>query len=119
MLEAYIEAKVCAYARAQYGFVNYKQGGHGYRNRPDRLFLGPRGRMFFIEFKQTGKKPTAGQERELQKLRVLGFKADWCDSIEQGKRIVDENANRLRTPRSIRLVSTRSHSHHARSHAPG
>lgn len=50
---------------------------------PDRLCLLPGGRVFFVEVKTTGKKPTKIQERIHDRLRGLGFEVTVIDSLEQ------------------------------------
>ncbi len=50
------------------------------RNVPDRICLFPRGRVVFVECKAPGKKPTAGQQREHDRLRHLGFPVVVMDS---------------------------------------
>ena len=45
----------------------------GRRHVPDRIVLMPKGRCEFVELKAPGKKPTAGQTREHERLRAFGF----------------------------------------------
>lgn len=57
----------------------------GYVGIPDRLILLPKGRIFFVEFKQKGKKPRKIQKFVHSKLKNLGFKVyviDDKDKIE-------------------------------------
>nr|WP_042294007.1 VRR-NUC domain-containing protein [Candidatus Arthromitus sp. SFB-mouse-NL] len=58
----------------------------GFVGIPDRLILLPGGRMFFVEFKQKGKKPRKIQSFIHDKLRSLGFRVyviDNKDKIEE------------------------------------
>ena len=58
----------------------------GYVGIPDRLILLPDGRMFFVEFKQRGKKPRKIQSFIHDKLKSLGFRVyviDDKDKIEE------------------------------------
>jgi hypothetical protein len=87
MREAEIEERVCRYAKAK-GFSTYKFTSPGRRSVPDRLFLAP-GKFFAVEFKAEGKKPTAGQAREHNRLRELGVPVYVCDSVPSGLEIVD------------------------------
>lgn len=87
MLEAEIESKVCAYAKTK-GLIPYKFTSPNRRSVPDRLFCGPNGVHFFIEFKRPGAKPTVKQDREIARLVKLGHKVYVCDDIEEGKKIV-------------------------------
>lgn len=48
---------------------------------PDRLVLLPGGRVFFVELKSTGKKPTKIQKLIHEKLRALGFRVLVIDSV--------------------------------------
>lgn len=40
---------------------------------PDRMFLLPRGRVIFVEFKSTGRKPRKIQEVVMRRISDLGF----------------------------------------------
>ena len=87
MLEKHIERKVCDYAK-QCGFLVYKFTSPQRRSVPDRLLISPHGVVLFIEFKQTGKTPTEGQEREIQRLKDKNVPVFVVDDIDEGKRIV-------------------------------
>jgi len=96
MLEAEIESKVCAYAKTK-GLTAEKFTSPNRRSVPDRMFTGPNGLIFFIEFKATGKKGTIGlnrpghpgqQYRDHERRRANGFRVYVVDDIEEGKRIV-------------------------------
>lgn len=49
---------------------------------PDRLILLPGGRVYFVELKSYGKKPTKIQEIVHNKIRALGFDVLIIDSKE-------------------------------------
>ena len=53
------------------------------RGVPDRIVLMPQGRVYFVELKSTGKKPTKLQELFIGKLRSLGFIVEVIDTIER------------------------------------
>lgn len=89
MLEKKIEEAVCQYARDK-GLLVYKFTSPNRAAVPDRLFILPDGRVFFIEFKATGKTPTPTQEREHSKLRGHGIAVYVVDDVHKGKTIVDE-----------------------------
>lgn len=55
---------------------------------PDVLFLIPGGRPLFIEFKATGKKPTAKQRKKIRLLRDEGYDVAVCDTIAAGKDLI-------------------------------
>jgi len=86
--ESYIEKRVCAYA-VLLGWVHYKFSSPGNRGVPDRILL-RKGRIIFIEFKATGKKPTKLQYYIHKIIRKLGFKVYVVDDIEAGKMLLDE-----------------------------
>jgi uncharacterized protein Veg len=46
--------------------------------------------VFFIEFKQLGKKPTPGQEREIKRLQEQYVSVFIVDNVETGKQIIDD-----------------------------
>lgn len=88
MLEKQIEKKVCDYAKER-GMLVYKFTSPNRAAVPDRLFICPDGRVFFIEFKREGQKPTPAQIREHDRLaghRVMVFVVDTVDS---GRGVID------------------------------
>jgi hypothetical protein len=89
MLERDIEKKVCDYAKDR-GCLVYKFTSPARAAVPDRLFIGPTGYMWFVEFKQGGKKPTPAQEREHHRLREKTVEVWVIDSVESGKLMIDE-----------------------------
>lgn len=89
MLERDIEKKVCDYAKDR-GILTYKFTSPSRAAVPDRLFIGPTGHMWFVEFKQGGKKPTPAQEREHRRLREKMVEVWVIDSVESGKLMIDE-----------------------------
>ena len=88
MLERDIEKRVKDYARSK-GFLAYKFTSPGHIGVPDDLFISPVGFVIFVEFKQTGKKPTAMQQREIDRINQHGVLALVVDSVEQGKGLID------------------------------
>jgi len=88
MLEKQIEAKVCDYAKSK-GALVYKFTSPARAAVPDRLFIGPKGRVWFVEFKREGQKPTPAQEREHTRLRGHSVSVFVIDDVEQGKAVVD------------------------------
>jgi hypothetical protein len=88
MLEKQIEKAVCDYAKDK-GFLTYKFTSPSRAAVPDRLIISPSGRVIFIEFKQTGKKPTPAQDREHAKLRNQNVAVYVIDDVERGKQIID------------------------------
>ena len=56
---------------------------------PDRMFVAPSGKVFFIEFKASGKKPTLPQTREHQRVRDHGVLVLVVDNVDEGKGVID------------------------------
>ena len=92
MLERDIEKKVKEYARSK-GWLAYKFTSPGHAFVPDAVLISPLGKVIFIEFKQLGKKPTPGQEREHHRMRQNKVLVFLIDSVEKGKGVIDENTN--------------------------
>lgn len=89
MRESTIEKAVCAYAKLK-GCLVIKLAGQNQRGQPDRLFIRA-GRCLFVEFKATGKKPTALQYRWLVNLHRQGMTVAWCNDIAKGKELIDKS----------------------------
>jgi hypothetical protein len=88
MLEKQIEQKVCDYAKDR-GLLVYKFTSPARAAVPDRMFVAPSGKVFFIEFKASGKKPTVPQTREHQRLRDHGVLVFVVDNVDEGKGVID------------------------------
>lgn len=88
MLEKDIEKAVCDYARKN-GVLSYKFTSPARRSVPDRLFICPSGRMFFIEFKREGEQPTAAQAVEIAKIRKQGVPVYVIDNVPSGRNAVN------------------------------
>ena len=88
MLEKHIEAKVCDYAK-QRGLLVYKFTSPNRMAVPDRMFVRPDGKIFFIEFKREGQKPTPAQTREHARLQAHGVTVCVVDNVLDGLRVID------------------------------
>lgn len=88
MLEKDIENCICEYAKKRH-VLPYKFTSPNRAAVPDRMFIAPGGRIWFCEFKQSGKKPTPQQEREHIRLRKQGAIVFVVDNIESGRIMVD------------------------------
>lgn len=89
-LEKEIEKKVCIYAEEQGCYVR-KFSSPQRRGVPDRLFITPHGRVFFIEFKRTPKDvPSPLQEREIGTIRRRGVSVFVIGDVQHGKDRVRE-----------------------------
>ena len=91
LLERDIEKKVKEYARSK-GWLAYKWVSPGHSFVPDGILISPSGKVIFVEFKQLGKKPSAGQEREHQRLRQSKVLVYVIDTVAKGQEMVDENS---------------------------
>lgn len=83
-LESSLESAIVRTARAL-GCLAYKLHE---RNAPDRLFLTPDRRVFFIEFKQRGKAPRPEQLHEHERLRARGLHVYVVDNRETGLEVI-------------------------------
>ena len=88
MLEKQIEEKVCSYAKEK-GLLVYKFTSPARSAVPDRLFITPAGKVFFIEFKREGGKTTPAQEREHLRLKGHNISVYVVDNIDQGKFVIN------------------------------
>lgn len=89
MLEKEIEQRVCKYAREK-GCLTYKFTSPARASVPDRMFIAPEGKVFFIEFKRPKGKLTPGQMREITRLREYRIEVYTCYDVESGKLFIDE-----------------------------
>jgi hypothetical protein len=87
VLEKDVEKKVCDYAKEK-GILVYKFTSPARSAVPDRLMI-LNGKVWFIEFKRPGAKPTPPQEREHQRLRAAHVHVWVIDDVTKGKEMVD------------------------------
>lgn len=88
MRESAIEKKVCDRAR-KLGYYVRKFVSPQQRGVPDRLFISPGGKVFFIEFKAPGKKPTPLQEYERSLIQANNICVYVVDNAPAGMWLVD------------------------------
>lgn len=90
--ESYIEKKSWEYAEKIGGFYQRKFFSPGHAAVPDRIFIEHRDgeivRLFFIEFKATGKTATEAQKEEHEEMRACGITVYVCDNVEYAKCIL-------------------------------
>lgn len=67
-----------------------KMNGLGFAGWPDRMFIAPNGRVFWIEFKRPGHKPTPIQFALHCQLRGRKHDVAVIDDVEEGKQFVLE-----------------------------
>lgn len=77
-VEAYLRDKVKAAGGRAYKFVS--PGNDGV---PDRLVCLPGGRVYFVELKAPGKKPTSQQDLQIGRLLDLGCSVQVIDTKEK------------------------------------
>ena len=82
-----IERRVKEYGRKTGWFVS-KWSSPALRGVPDDIFI-KNGRVIFIEFKATGKKPTKLQAAMHKKMEAAGAKVYVIDSVLEGKLLLD------------------------------
>lgn len=88
LLEKQIERNVRDYAKER-GMLVYKFTSPERAAVPDRLFITPKGRAWFIEFKREGARATAPQMREHDRLRGHGVTVFVVDTVDKGRAAVD------------------------------
>lgn len=81
MSESDLEKKIGVYCKKRY-ILYYKFTSPSRRSVPDRILLGPQGRVMFMEIKAPGKAATKLQLHEQKKLKELGFAAVVIDNYE-------------------------------------
>ena len=86
-LESKIEAHGAKYARKR-GWICKKYKTPGSRSAPDRIHL-RNSKVFFIEYKKFGKKPTKLQRNEHRRLRNQGFDVHVVDNRVQAEQVID------------------------------
>jgi hypothetical protein len=88
LLEKDVQKQCVDWARAR-GYWARKFSSIAQRSVPDYLFsrvdLYGAHRLFAVEFKAPGKKPTEAQMDEMQKMREAGWEATWFDNVAEFK----------------------------------
>lgn len=82
--EAKIERKLTRWAKDQ-GCLSYKFSSPANRGVPDRIFIGPTGKVLFLELKAPGERPTKLQLKHLEEIQEKGGLASWADNLEEAK----------------------------------
>lgn len=81
-VEKYLKDKI-----EQYGGVCLKFNSASMRGVPDRICMLPNGRIFFVELKAKGKKPSPEQMRVHKLFRNMGQRVYVCDSRESVQKV--------------------------------
>lgn len=74
------------------GGTTRKMNGFGFRSWPDRLVILPKGIVFFIEVKRSGRPTTSAQIAMHDELAALGFDTYVVDTVAQAEWACDESA---------------------------
>lgn len=88
VLEKYVEKKSCEYAESL-GYEHIKLD-NAKRKWPDRLFLGPSGQIFIVEFKREGEVPRPQQGAFHRKLTRMGHTVHVIDTLEDFKNLIGD-----------------------------
>lgn len=84
-IEKYLRRKVKEIGGKAYKFISPGNSGV-----PDRLVCLPKGRVYFVELKASGKSPRPLQLLQIKRLRELGFSVYAIDSKEKIDRLIEE-----------------------------
>lgn len=84
-IEAYLRDRIKAA-----GGIAWKWVSPGNSGVPDRIVIAPGGRIVFVELKAPGKKPTALQQVQQERLRSLGCDVRVIDSREGVDELIRE-----------------------------
>jgi hypothetical protein len=85
--ESELELECRKFAESQ-GYYLLKWVSPGVRGVPDRILLGPKRFIVFIEFKAPGEKPSVLQEIWLGRIRKFFFKAEVIWNFEDFLRLL-------------------------------
>ena len=89
MTEKHVEAALRRYAKER-GVLFLKFTSPGNAGVPDRILIGPTGKIAFLELKRPGESPRPLQLHWLKVLNERGCVAGWTSSVEEGKRFINE-----------------------------
>jgi hypothetical protein len=81
-LETSVERRVVRDAKLDLGLRSLKLNLRYDSGWPDRVFLLPHGRTFWVEFKRPGDVPGPLQEARRAELRALGHDVVWFDDYD-------------------------------------
>lgn len=88
-LERHIEKRCVSYAQ-EHGYESVKLD-MARRSYPDRLFLGPDKKVFFVEFKRPGQKLRTHQRASHARLERLGWTVYVIDDFDSFVRLLNLN----------------------------
>lgn len=101
--KAGVEMPVVRWANAR-GIDAWKINGMGARSRPDRQFMIPGGKPFWIEFKRPGEGLTPLQADTIAKMLRNGYDVEVHDDPEEAKRAIQRRLDAQEVPAPRRKV---------------
>lgn len=93
--ESQIERKICKHADLR-GCIAFKFVSPGRAGVPDRAILLPDANVIFMEVKTPTGIVSALQKNEHRLIRACGHTVYVVDSVEEGKKIIDEHIKRIK-----------------------
>jgi hypothetical protein len=87
--EAQLEKRAAAEAK-KLDILFWKFSSPARRGVPDRVLVGPTGKVGFIEFKAPGKKPSSLQQYYLDSLQSRGIVAGYADNIQSAITLIKQ-----------------------------
>ena len=96
MTESQIERKICEHAKLR-GCIAYKFTSPGRAGVPDRVVLLPDASVIFMEIKIPAGIVSALQKNEHRLIQACGHTVYVVQSIDEGKRIIDEHIRRIKS----------------------
>lgn len=94
MLEVITEKKIVKYLKEKHNIDCDKFEIK--KSYPDRICLGEKGIIFFIEFKRKGEKPTALQKHTKEYLKEKGFETLIIDDYQTGIKQINQLIERMK-----------------------
>ena len=90
--ESYIVQATNKAAKAA-GFLHRKVVYQNRRGAPDDWYFGPGPRLIIVEHKRPGEAPKPQQDREIARLRKMGFEVHVVDSVDTGPALFRDRRN--------------------------
>jgi len=100
VLERLIEKRTVAKAQKEFKITALKLNVAGRRGYPDRMFLIPGGKPFFIEFKRPGSVPTSLQSYTIKNLQNLGYDVEIHNNVEEALQAIGRRMEAARLPKT-------------------
>ena len=108
VLENKIETDTCTEVYNYLGIVGVKLKVDGRDGFPDRMFLIPGGKPFFIEFKRPGEDPRPKQVDVHEMLTLLGYTVEVHDDTAEAFESIIKKLDSTRLPKESRKILDRA-----------